>query len=167
VETIIPDGSAGTAFATAPRSAPSSPAVRPSGAVARSRPSTVDMQATTEADPILAIAMAAAARESEAAARTPSDVRLGAAASAPVGAYQAEGDGIYLQLGAFGSRDNAESYLDRAKTQLDWLAQTLHLFPRDGMYRVHAGPYPSAFEARQAAERIALAVGSKPVIVSR
>jgi len=84
-----------------------------------------------------------------------------------VGAYPAEGDGIYLQLGAFGSRDNAESYLARAKAQLDWLAQTLHLFPRDGIYRVQAGPYPTANEARQAAERVALAVGSKPVIVSR
>ena len=167
VETIIPDGSTGTAFATAPRSAPPSPAVRPSGAVARSRPSAVDTQATIEVDPILAIAMAAAARESEAAARSPSDVRSGAAATAPVGAYPSEGDGIYLQLGAFGSRDNAESYLARAKAQLDWLAQTLHLFPRDGIYRVHAGPYPSTVEARQAAERVALAVGSKPVVVTR
>ena len=76
--------------------------------------------------------------------------------------------GVYLQLGAFGSRENAESYLTRARTEIHWLAQILHLVPRDdGIYRVHAGPYPSSWEARQAADRIASAFGVKPVVVMR
>ena len=78
-----------------------------------------------------------------------------------------ESGGVYLQLGAFGSRENAESYLARAKVQVEWLAQALHLFARDGMFRVHAGPYPSSLEARQAAERVASALGMKPVVVTR
>jgi rare lipoprotein A len=74
---------------------------------------------------------------------------------------------VYLQLGAFGSKENAESYLARAKVQVEWAAQLLHLFPRDGMYRVHAGPYASSSEARLAAERIATALGTRPVVVTR
>jgi rare lipoprotein A len=74
---------------------------------------------------------------------------------------------VYLQLGAFGSKENAESYLARAKVQVEWAAQLLHLFPRDGMYRVHAGPYASSSEARLAAERIASALGTRPLVVTR
>jgi rare lipoprotein A len=75
--------------------------------------------------------------------------------------------GVYLQLGAFGSRDNAESYLARLKLQVEWLADRLHLFPRDGLYRVHAGPYASPLEARQIAERIGRHLGIKPMVLVR
>jgi hypothetical protein len=34
------------------------------------------------------------------------------------------------------------------------------------MYRVHAGPYASPNEARQAAERIGSALGTRPVVVT-
>jgi rare lipoprotein A len=51
--------------------------------------------------------------------------------------------------------------------QVEWLAQLIHLLPRDGMYRVHVGPYANASEARQAAERIGAALGTKPVVVTR
>ena len=68
---------------------------------------------------------------------------------------------VYLQLGAFGSRENAESYLARAKVQVEWLAQSMHLFPRDGLYRVHAGPYASSGEARLAADRVGVALGAE------
>jgi rare lipoprotein A len=74
---------------------------------------------------------------------------------------------VYLQLGAFGSRENAESYLARTREQLESLAQGLQVVPRDGLFRVHAGPYTSPVEARLAAERIALAIGVKPVVVPR
>lgn len=74
---------------------------------------------------------------------------------------------LYLQLGAFGSRDNAESYLARLKLQVEWLADRLHLFPRDGLYRVHAGPYASPLEARQIAERIGRDLGIKPLVLVR
>jgi rare lipoprotein A len=79
-----------------------------------------------------------------------------------------EGGRHYLQLGAFGSRENAESFLARLRAQLDWLGDTLHLFAAaDGLYRVHAGPYASAPEARQAAERLLRSLGVKPFVLTR
>ncbi len=75
--------------------------------------------------------------------------------------------GVFLQLGAFGSRENAESYLARVKVQADGLAERMHVLLRDGYYRVHAGPYESASQARAAAERFVQAIGMRPLVVSR
>lgn len=75
--------------------------------------------------------------------------------------------GHYLQLGAFGSQENAESFLSRLRTQIDWLAQTMHIFPRDGLFRVHAGPYATEQDARLAAERISQSMGIKPMVLVR
>jgi rare lipoprotein A len=72
---------------------------------------------------------------------------------------------VYLQLGAFGSRDNAESYLARVKSQAEWL--TLQVFSRDGLFRVQAGPYANQNEARQIAERLSQALGIKPMVLTR
>jgi rare lipoprotein A len=77
----------------------------------------------------------------------------------------ADVSGVYLQLGAFGSRENAESFLARLKAQADWLA--LNIVPRDGLFRIHAGPYGNQAEAREAAERIAQALGVKPFVLAR
>jgi rare lipoprotein A len=79
----------------------------------------------------------------------------------------AENKGVFLQLGAFGSQDNADNYLARLKVQLDWLAPSLHVYRRDNLYRVHAGPYASQGEARQAAERLAQALGIRPLVLTR
>ena len=65
-----------------------------------------------------------------------------------------EANGVYLQLGAFGSKDNAENFLARLMLQVDWLAARLDVVARDGLHRVRAGPYASAPEARRAADRI-------------
>jgi rare lipoprotein A len=87
-----------------------------------------------------------------------------APAQVPVAAGPA---GFFLQLGAFGSKDNAESFLSRMRIQLDGLADSLHLFTRDGLFRVHAGPYASDPEARQAADRISQALGVRPFVLTR
>jgi rare lipoprotein A len=75
--------------------------------------------------------------------------------------------GVYLQLGAFGSQDNAQNFLTRLMLQVDWLAERLQVAPRDGLYRVRAGPYASQAEARRIAERISETLGIKPVVLSR
>ena len=75
--------------------------------------------------------------------------------------------GNYLQFGAFGVQSNAESYLARLQTQADWLAGTLRVEQSGGIYRVQAGPYASEAAAREAAERAAQALGSKPVVINR
>jgi len=107
----------------------------------------------------------AIAREPEpAAAPRPSDPPpTPAAQQIPVAA---EAGGYFLQLGAFGSRENAENFLARMRAQLDWLSG-LHIFPRDNLFRVHAGPYASQGAARQAAERVRQSLGVKPFVLTR
>ena len=79
----------------------------------------------------------------------------------------AEAAGHYLQLGAFASRENAENFLTRMKTQMEGLGDNLQVFARDGLYRVHAGPYANQSEARQAADRINRTLGVRPVVLTR
>ena len=74
----------------------------------------------------------------------------------------AEVSGIHLQLAAFGARENAEAYASRLRGDLAWLADQLHIYARDGLFRVLAGPYPSPAEARDAADKISLTLGIKP-----
>jgi rare lipoprotein A len=88
-------------------------------------------------------------------------------ASAPQVPVITDAGGIYLQLGAFGSRDNAESFLARMKIEVEWLASTLHVFNRDGLFRVHAGPYAREADARQAADRVSQALGVRPFVLTR
>jgi rare lipoprotein A len=85
----------------------------------------------------------------------------------PVVAVTAEQKGLFLQLAAFGSQDNAENYLARLRGQIDWLAPALHVYRKDGLFRVHAGPYNSQAEARTAADRISQALGIKPMVLTR
>ena len=75
--------------------------------------------------------------------------------------------GIFLQLGAFGSLDNAESFRARLLRQLDWVRETITIRAGDGMYRLHLGPYADAQEAGRVAERIRDTLAFKPFVVQR
>ncbi len=75
--------------------------------------------------------------------------------------------GTFLQLGAFGSLDNAESFRARILKQLDWLTETIHVNAKDGMYRLHLGPYRDAQEAGRVAERIREALAFRPFVIQR
>jgi len=44
---------------------------------------------------------------------------------------------------------------------------TLHVFSRDGLYRVRAGPYPREAEARRDADRISQSLGVRPFVLTR
>jgi rare lipoprotein A len=88
-------------------------------------------------------------------------------AATPFVAVTAEQKGLFLQLGAFGSQDNADNYLARLRTQIDWLAPALHVYPKDGLFRVHAGPYANQADARAAADRIGQALGIKAMVLVR
>ena len=88
--------------------------------------------------------------------------------AAPTAAVKSEATpGHFLQFGAFGSESNAQDFLGRLRSQVGGLAENLHIYARDGLFRVHAGPYASPAEARQAAERIGHTLGSKPVMFTR
>ena len=105
----------------------------------------------------------AVVREPEPAA-TPLPVETAPKPPIPVAA---EAGGYYLQLGAFGSKDNADTFLGRMKAQLGSQPDALQVFARDGLYRVQAGPYAGQTEARQAAERMNQTLGLKPMVISR
>ena len=88
-------------------------------------------------------------------------------AATPVVAVTTEQKGVFLQLGAFGSQENADNYLARLRMQADWLAPSLHVYPKDGLFRVHAGPYPTQVEARAAADRLNQTLGIKALVLNR
>ena len=75
--------------------------------------------------------------------------------------------GIYLQLGAFSARDNAENFRVRVYQQLAWLNDAIRIFARDGMYRLDLGPYRDRDEAAGMAEKIREALQFKPIMVVR
>jgi rare lipoprotein A len=78
-----------------------------------------------------------------------------------------DASGVYLQLGAFGSQDNADNYLARLRALIEWLAPALHVYPKNGLFRVHAGPYANRVDARAAADRISQTLGIKALVLLR
>ena len=75
--------------------------------------------------------------------------------------------GVFLQLGAFASADNAESLRLHLLRELDWLTEAIEVNGTGGVHRVHLGPYASRADAEKVAERIRLALGYKPTFVTR
>lgn len=83
-----------------------------------------------------------------------------------------EAGGIFLQLGAFGSAENAESFRLRCQEELaaagttsEELSRLLRVQARAGLYRVQYGPWPTQAKAQQAAEQVASVFAVKPLIV--
>jgi len=75
--------------------------------------------------------------------------------------------GVYLQLGAFQTRDNAEGFLDYVGRNLGWLRGQLDVLADADHFRLHAGPYPTTDAARDAARRISEALNLQPFVVTR
>ncbi len=159
VETIIPD--AGTTIvpgvAAYPRPAPAAAAVI-TGVPAAAPP-------PVAAAPIPLLPVEAGPAPDEAApVAAPAPAQ---AAMRPVVPLTVGFQGVFLQLGAFGSQDNAGAYLARLRSQMEWLAPALHVYSKEGLFRVHAGPYANQVEARAAADRISQALGLKPMVLTR
>ncbi|MCX7892179.1 MAG: SPOR domain-containing protein [Burkholderiales bacterium] len=95
------------------------------------------------------------------------DARLNGAAVASQPPLSVEAAGVFLQLGAFSSQENAEAFRQHVIRMLPWLEQPAALHPRDGLVRVQLGPYADPIEALAVAERIRDAVDWKPVIIVR
>ena len=77
------------------------------------------------------------------------------------------GRGIFLQLGAFANEDNAENLKNRLESELDWLSGNLQIHAKGGIHRLHVGPFPNRAEADRSAERIRIALGFRPTVVTR
>ena len=75
--------------------------------------------------------------------------------------------GVYVQVGAFTSRENAESLQARLAREAAWLQQNVQVLLSGNLWRLHVGPYRSREDARSAADRIAGELDLKPLVVVR
>ena len=87
----------------------------------------------------------------------PEPVTAPAAVSASTG-------NTYLQLGAFKSQQGAESFLARMRAEFNGSGKQVSLYEKDGLVRVHLGPYASADEARAIAAKLQAKLGVKPMV---
>jgi rare lipoprotein A len=93
-----------------------------------------------------------------------------AAASAPqlvqaeTSVVTQETAGLYLQLGAFSSRENAESFRNHISGDLPWLNEPIAIVSRDGLNRVRLGPYRTREEAQAIADKVRASLNFDPVI---
>jgi rare lipoprotein A len=71
---------------------------------------------------------------------------------------------VYLQLGAFKSEDGARSFLVRMRDELGDSGKQLSLFEKDGLVRVHIGPYVSQDAARASAVKLQAKLRFKPMV---
>lgn len=82
----------------------------------------------------------------------------------PVSTIERGDTGVYLQLGAFESRENAETFLQKMRGELSGTGKQFKLSSKDGLTRVHIGPYGSESEARSSAENLEGQLGFKPMV---
>jgi len=75
--------------------------------------------------------------------------------------------GVYLQLGAFSTHENAEDMRARIYRQLAWLSDAIEIRPNGNLYRLHLGPYPDRAAAMEMAGRIRSSLELTPVVVVR
>jgi rare lipoprotein A len=72
--------------------------------------------------------------------------------------------GLYLQLGAFSSPENAESFRDRIARELPWLLEPIQVATAGSLHRVRLGPYKSREEAQAIADKIRASLDFAPLI---
>jgi rare lipoprotein A len=108
------------------------------------------------------------------AAPEPAPVPVPTAVAAPAAivpattaAVSAEPGGIYVQLGAFSAPANADAFLRKMRIDLGWLADSMNVYKKGALYRVHAGPYASREEADRAAQRVQKELGFKVLVLDR
>ncbi|MDP2852379.1 MAG: septal ring lytic transglycosylase RlpA family protein [Gallionella sp.] len=82
------------------------------------------------------------------------------AASAPA----APAGNVYLQLGAFKTQEAAESFMAQMRAKLGDAGKQLSVFLKDGLNRVHLGPYANQDAARSSAEGLKGKLGFKPMV---
>jgi rare lipoprotein A len=80
---------------------------------------------------------------------------------------QAQEKGVYLQLGAFSVRENAELFRARMIREFAWLSETIRVIAGESLFRLHLGPYRTPDEARAIAERIRAQASLSPLLVVR
>jgi rare lipoprotein A len=107
------------------------------------------------------VAAPAAAASSVAAVPSPTPAATASPAIAPLASSDTA---VYLQLGAFKTQDAAEAYMAKMRSELGDIGKQLKLSTRDGLVRVHIGPYASQSEARSSADSMEAKLGFKPMV---
>jgi len=82
----------------------------------------------------------------------------------PAASAAAAGSNVYLQLGAFKSQEAAESFMTQMRAKLGDAGKQLGVFIKDGLTRVHLGPYANQNEARSSADSLKDKLGFKPMV---
>jgi rare lipoprotein A len=77
---------------------------------------------------------------------------------------EASDNNVYLQLGAFKTQEAAETYLVKMRNELIDTGKEFKLTSKDGLVRVHIGPYVNQAEARIHAEILVSKLGFKPLV---
>jgi rare lipoprotein A len=75
--------------------------------------------------------------------------------------------GIWLQLGAFSSREGADAFRDRMARDLSWNLEPIQLSLREGLHRVRLGPYRNRDEAAAIADKVRETLGFAPTLQTR
>jgi rare lipoprotein A len=148
IETTVDDRPLGAAVVPEPGDAARVPAAGTARVAALAPP-------TGASQPVPASAAAASA--------APPPARTTTAPAPAAGA----GTQAWLQVGAFGSRDNAEAARARVQRELPWLAVPVDVVPVDGTWRVRIGPWAQREDALDAAGRIASSSSFRPIPVAR
>jgi rare lipoprotein A len=120
-------------------------------------------QAAVTIPPATATTPPAAATTPPAVATTP----LAATTTEHALAAPEQDNAVYLQVGAFSSRDNAESLRSRLEDEFGWLKDTVQVLAIGNLWRLHVGPYRTPDDARSVAERIESRLSIKPLLVVR
>lgn len=74
-------------------------------------------------------------------------------------------DTIYLQLGAFGTENNASNFLSHMQSELPWLGGNLGIAEENGLFKIQAGPFSDLILARQAADEITQKLEIHPMVL--
>lgn len=74
---------------------------------------------------------------------------------------------VYLQMGAFQNRDNAQWALQHMEEHFEALSGKMEIHEQDGWYKVQAGPFERRQEARLMREQIRQATDFTPFIATR
>ena len=78
-----------------------------------------------------------------------------------------EQGGLWLQLGAFASRDSADAFRDKMIRDLAWNNEPLQVHSTGGMHRVRMGPYRNRDEAGAIAGKVRESLGFSPPLVGQ
>lgn len=75
--------------------------------------------------------------------------------------------GVFLQLGVFSSRSNAEGFRGMVGDSFAEFVDRLEVLADGARFRLHLGPFDDVESAREQAERIARALKLRPFVVQR